>query len=421
MELKRRAMDAAGRMGRHVPIDSVQLFSFVASPAARTNPWPLYRSLHRRGGVIETKFGVTVVASHADANAILRHPDTSVREDLAEGLPADDGDDGPFSELMHRTLLFIDPPDHARLRRLVARAFTPKTVEQLRPAVEELVREMVDGVRPSGRADVVSELALPLPVAVICELLGVPRTERRRLLHWARDLAPRLDVSLFRDAGKERRGDDAARELVRFLGELIDDPHRRAPDGLISALVAVEEANDHLSRDEVIALCSLLLVAGFETTTNLISNGMLALLRHPEQLRRVREGDVEPAVMADELLRFDGPVQMTQRVPLVDLELATGTIPARRLVAVLVGAANRDPLVFTEPDRLDIGRTPNPHVAFGSGIHHCIGASLARLEVGVAVPALITSLPNLRLAARPRWRDTFVLRGLTTLPIAWDP
>lgn len=417
---KVRMLDLVGRAASHVPVDSARVFSFVSSPAVRAEPWRLYRRLHEIGGVLETRFAVTAVASHQDAQAILRHPETSVQERLAEGLPQSGEPEGDFERLMERTLLFIDPPDHARLRRLVSRAFTPRTVELLRPRVADMVDEMLLELRPRGTADVLPALALPLPVAVICELLGVLEPDRPAFVSWARDLAPRLDISLFRDAEKERRGDVAAAALERFLGELVDDPSRRDGDGLIASLVAVEESDDRLTRDEVIALCVLLLAAGFETTTNLIGNGLHALLRNPDQLERVRNDEVDPTVMVDELLRYDGPVQFTQRVPLVDLELHDRVVPARRLLAVLIGAANRDPAVFEDPDRLDVGRTPNPHLAFSSGIHHCIGASLARLEVGVALPAIVRALPELRLDGRPRRRDTFVLRGLTRLPVAWD-
>lgn len=417
---KRQLLDVAGRVGRHVPVDSVKLFSFIASPRVRTDPWSLYGRLHRAGGVIDTRFGATVVASHEDASTLLRHPDVSVRERLADGLPESDRVDGAYDVLIDRSLLFIDPPDHTRLRRLVSRAFTPRSIERLRPRVEAMVTDLVDRVRPLGRADVVGDLALPLPVAVICELLGVQEPDRPKFVHWARDLAPRLDVSLFRDAEKERRGDVAASELEAFFGELVDDPTRRASDGLVAALVEVEEEGDRLTRDEMISMCVLLLGAGFETTTNLIANGLLALLQNPDQLALVRDTDVDPTVMADELLRFDGPVQFTQRIPLVDIQLRNRIAPARRLMAILVGAANRDPSVFEDPDRLDVTRTPNPHLGLSSGIHYCIGASLARLEVGLVLPALVRGLPQLRLAGTPRWRDTFVLRGLSTLPVAWD-
>ena len=419
--IKRRALAAVGRAAAHVPIDAAQLFAFVASPVVRSDPWHLYARLHDRGPVRPTRFsGVWLVASHVGVDRILRSPVASVDESRATGLEPMDRT-SPFSTMVGRSLLFIDPPDHTRLRRLVSRAFTPRTVDVLRPRVEAMVAGRLARLRPAGSGDLLAELALPLPVAVICELLGVPERERERFLTWARHLAPRVDISLFRDEERNRRGDQAALELGAFLREIVDDPARRDPDGLLSQLVAVEENGDRLTRDEMVALAVLLLVAGFETTTNLIGNGVLALLQHPDELARVRDGDVDPATAVDELLRFAGPVQFTQRVVLDDVEIDDQVIPANTLVALLVGAANRDPNVFTRPNDLDVGRRPNPHLAFSVGIHHCIGAALARLEAAVAIPAILDALPDLRLAGRPQWRDTFVLRGLTALPVAWRP
>jgi cytochrome P450 len=416
--LKRQALAGAGLVAGRVPVDSAQLFAFMASPAVRANPWPLYRRLHQRGPVRPGPYDAWLVASHAGVKQVLRHPAASVDEWLAVGLTGT-RPTGPFSALMGRSLLWTDPPDHARLRQLVSRAFTPRRVDALRPRVESLIDDALARLRPLGSADLLAELAYPLPVAVICELLGMPGGERPRLLRWARHLAPRLDLSPFRDPEQNRLGDQAAVELAAFLDELIDDPSRRSPDGLLSALVAVEEAGDRLELAEVVSLCALLLVAGFETTANLVGNGLLALLRHPDQLARVRDGTVDPAVAVEELLRYEGPVQFTQRVLLEDLDVGGQHVPSRTLVALLIGAANRDPSVFADPDRLDVGRQPNPHLAFSSGIHHCLGAALARLEAAVTIPAVLRSLPGLRLAARPRCRDTFVLRGLRSLPVAW--
>jgi cytochrome P450 len=416
--LKRSALEAAGQVARYVPLDKVQLFAFIASSAVRSDPWALYRRLHERGAIRQGPYGAWLIGSHSGATQVLRHAATSVDESLAAGLPASDRTK-PFPALMRRTLLFTDPPDHARLRRLVSRAFTPRTVEGLRPRIEALVEARLDELCPAGEADLLSAFALPLPVAVICELFGVPEGDRARFLGWARHLAPPLDISLFRDAEKERLGDEAAIEIVAFLEELVGDASRRDPEGLLAALVAAEEEGDRLDRDEVVALCALLLAAGFETTSNLVCNGLLALLRHPDQLARLRDGSVDPAIAVEELLRYDGPVQLTLRVLLEDIEIDGHRLSGRSVVAVLIGAANRDPSVFDEPDRLDLHRDPNPHLAFSSGIHYCLGAALARLEAAIAIPAVLRSLPELHLASRPRWRDTYVLRGLRSLPVSW--
>ena len=416
--IRQRALAAAGAVARHVPSDRAKLFAFIANPTVRADPWSLYQRLHRRAPVRPGPYGTWLVASHQGVTTVLRHGATSVDESLATGLGGLERD-GAFTVLMEKTLLFTDPPDHARLRRLVSRDFTPRTVDALRQPVQSLVERSLAELRPAGSADLIAAFALPFPVAVICELLGVPESERERLAGWARHLAPRLDVSLFRDPEKERLGDEAAAELMRFLDDLVDDSDRRDADGLLAALVDGAGDDERLCRDEIVALCALLLVAGFETTTNLIANSIVTLLDLPDQLAALRDGEVDPAPAVEELLRHSGPVQFTQRVLLEDLDLDGHAIPARALVALLLGAANRDPAVFAEPDRVDLTREPNPHLAFSSGIHHCLGAALARLEAQIAVPAILRTLPNLRLAAPPRRRDTFVLRGFSTVPVRW--
>jgi cytochrome P450 len=414
-----KVLGPVGRLTSRLPSDTLQLLSFVASPAVRAEPWPLYRRLHARGPVRATPFGIWLAGSHSAVTTLLRHPDTSVDEARAVGL-GDFDRTLPFTALMSRSLLFLDPPDHARLRRLVARAFTPRTVAALRPRIEAQTDELVAGLAARGGGDLIAELALPLPVAVICDLLGVPTAERARFLQWARHLAPRLDIDLFRNETIERLGDQAATELAGLLDELIADPSRRDPDGLLAALVDVDDDGDRFTRDEIVSLCALLLVAGFETTTNLIGNGLHALLREPEELARVRDGEVDVACAVEELLRVSGPVQFTQRVLTADVSVDGHDIPGGTLVGLLIGAANRDPLVFADPDRLDVGREPNPHLSFSSGIHHCLGASLARLEAAIVLEAVLRHLPNVRVAARPSRRETFVLRGFTAMPLRWD-
>lgn len=416
---KKRVLAAAGSVARHLPFDQAQIFSFMASPAVRADPWALYQRLHRRAPVGPTRYGAWVIASHNGVETVLRHSATTVDESQAAG-PMGGGDrSSAFTRLMDRTLLFTDPPDHTRLRRLVSRSFTPRTIGSLRQPIERLVEESLARLRPAGSGDLIQEFALPLPVAVICELLGIPEAERPRFLTWARHLAPRLDISMFRDEEVERLGDHAATELVTFLDELIRQPDRRHPDGLLTTLVAAEDEDERLDRDEIIALCGLLLLAGFETTTNLIGNGVHALLAQPDQLTALRDGTVDAATAVEELLRHDGPVQFTQRVLLDELVLDGHVIPPRSFVALLIGAANRDPLVFDHPDALDLSRVPNPHLSFSSGIHYCLGAALARLEAQIAIPTVLRRLPDLQLAAAPTQRDTFVLRGFTSLPVTW--
>jgi len=420
--LKQRALATVGNVVRHVPHDGAQIFSFVASPKVRIDPWPMYQRLHRRGPNRPGPFGIWMVGSHAGITTVLRDAPTSVDESLAVGLPGGGGGDKvtPFGQLIDKTLLFTDPPDHSRLRRLVSRTFTPRTVDRLREPVGALVAERLAELRPRGRADLVADFALPLPVAVICELLGLPPSEHERFIGWGRALAPRFDIDLFRSEEVNQAGNEAATQLVRYFDDLLDHPERCDPEGLVPALVSAQDGDDRLDRMEVIALCALLLLAGFETTTNLIGNGILSLLKQPDQAAAWRDDRVDPARAVDELLRHDGPVQFTQRVLLEDFELDGHVIPERSLAALLIGAGNRDPKVFDDPDHLDLSRSPNPHLSFSTGIHHCLGAALARLEAELAVPALLRELPGLELDGRPRWRQTFVLRGCTELPIRWS-
>ncbi len=416
---KQRALASAGALARHVPVDPLQIFSFVASPKVRADPWGLYQRLHRRGPVRRGPFGVWIVASHAGVTRTLRELPTSVDEDLAVGLPQGSSVPSDFSALIDRTLLFTDPPDHTRLRRLVSRSFTPRTVEAMREPVTELAEQAVAGVRGRGAADLVTELALPFPIAVIAELLGLPEEDRDRFAGWARVIAPRLDISIFRDDAVDEAGNRGAREMAAYFEELLANPERLTDDGLLASLVAVEDDGDRLTRDELVAMCGLLLLAGFETTTNLVANSIHSLLHRPDALAAIRDGQVDMARAVDELLRHDGPVQFAQRVVLEDVELDGHQIPSHSLVALLIGAANRDPQVFDRPDDLVLDRHPNPHLAFSNGIHHCLGAALARLEAAVLIPALLRGLPELQLAGRPRWRETFVLRGFTRLPVRW--
>src|SRR5262245_40415841 len=416
--VKRRALAGAGAVARRLPSERAQLFAFAASPAARADPWRLYQRLHRNDPVRPTPIAAWIVASHAGVTDVLRHPETSVHASRADRAPPTTAP-GPLWELMQRTLLFTDPPGHGRLRRLVSRAFTPRTVEALRPRIEEKVDDTLARLRPRGSADLLAELALPLPAAVICDLLGIPSSERSQFLAWGRDFVPGVDVDLYVDRETRRRSDGAAVELDGFLHELIADPGRRDPGGLLAALLAVDDEGDRLTPDEITTMGVVLLVAGFETTANLVANGLLTLLRTPDQLALLRDGEVDPAVAVEELVRHDGPIQLVQRVLLTGLEIGGHRIPERTLVALLIGAANRDPRVFADPDRLDLRRAPNPHVAFSSGIHFCLGAALARLEAAVVLTAVLRTLPDLRLAGRPRWRPTFVVRGLQTLPVAW--
>jgi cytochrome P450 len=408
---------AAGRVLARVPLVRARLAGFVLSPAVRAEPWGLYARMQRVRPVMPTRLGATIVSRHADVTAGLRSRATSGVEAWAAAYAADDRT-GPFNRLIDSTMLFRDPPDHERLRRLVSRAFTPRRVAELRHAVEAAVDRRLDGLDPLGRADLVDTLAYPVPIDVIADLLGVPPRDRAPLRGWAAALATRLDLSPMRDAAGEEAGHRAAVALSDYLTEVARTPAMRQPGGLLEELVDAA-SDDRLTEAEAVASAALLLIAGHETTSNLLSAGLLALLRDERALADLRNG--APADTAvEELVRHTSPVQLTQRVLLEPADLSGHTVEAGELVVLLVAAANRDESVFADPHRLDLRRSPNPHLAFGTGIHACLGAALARLEAAVALPAILDRWPRLRLDGRPRWRPTFVLRGLSSLPVRWD-
>jgi len=313
-------------------------------------------------------------------------------------------------------MLDLDDPDHARLRALVSKAFTPRLIERLRGRIEALCEELLDDMKRKSGTDLVAGYALPLPATVIAELLGVPAEDHARFHRWSNRL---VSVSSGRDM---LRALPAALAFVRYLHKLVERRRADPQDDLITALIRAEEAGDKLSEDELLAMAFLLLVAGHETTVNLIASGTLALLEHPEQAEVIRHDPslVKPAV--EELLRYTSPVEMaTERYAREDVEIRDTTIPRGGLVLAVLGSANRDERHFEDPDALDLARDPNRHLAFGrGGVHHCLGAPLARMEGQIALNALLRRFPAARLAMAPetlRWRRGLFLRGLERLPL----
>jgi cytochrome P450 len=319
---------------------------------------------------------------------------------------------------MRSNLLYRDPPDHTRLRRLVSKAFTPRTVERLRPRVQAIADALLDAAAGRGGMDVIGEYAFPLPITVIAEMLGIPAADRERFRDWSDVLLTAIAPQPMGPAVVE-----AARGLRQYLEARFEE-RRRAPSGdLISGLLQAEEAGDRLGTEELQGMVYLLLVAGYETTVNLIGSGVLALLQHPGQLARLR-GD--PALLpsaVEELLRFCAPVMMsTLRYAAEDVALGGAVIPKGGMVFVVIGAANRDPARFASPDDLDITRAVNKHLAFGHGVHYCLGAPLARMEGEIALGTLLRRMPDLRLGVAPealRWRPNLILRGLVNLPVVF--
>src|SRR6266478_4600873 len=381
------------------------------------NPYPTYHRLRAEDPVHHNPLGFWVLTRYEDVLGALRDP-RFAKEAIAAFVAARFGIAPAGIGL---SMLDRDPPDHTRLRGLVSTAFTPRVVEMLRPHIQRIVDGLLERVETAGSMDLIEDFAYPLPVIVICELLGVPVEDRDRFKQWGLDIARGLDaIWLPPDSEVAARSVVSRRALSDYFRDLIS-ARRAAPRGdMLSALIAAEEAGDTLSEDELLATCILLLVAGHETTVNLIGNGTLALLRHTHELRRLRENPGLIASAVEELLRYDGPVQRTARIPSAAVAIGGLTIQAGEMVMPFIGAADRDPAHFPDPDRLDIARRDNRHVAFGLGIHFCLGAPLARLEGQIAINTLAQRLPKLALATdRPEYRHSLTLRGLKTLPVAF--
>ena len=396
------------------------------SPEHRADPYPAYRRWRENAPVAEIAPGFLVLSSHEACSEVLRDP--------AFG-HADPGDDeaGPLDGGRARSsrstmvdeqgrpvisFLGLNPPDHTRLRRLVSKAFTARTVAGLVPRVEEITAELLDAALEAGEVDLLGALAEPLPVRVISEMLGVPAGDHDRFAAWSHAMARGTDPAFLLPDELLDRIATAREEYVDYFRELAARRRRHPGDDLLSALVAVSDGGDTLTEDELLVTCVLLLTAGHETTVNLIGNGTLALLRHPDQLAALRADAAvaEPAV--EELLRYDSPVQLTVRQALEDTTVAGTPAPRGTVALVLVGAANRDPAAHTDPDRLDLTRPPTRHLAFGQGIHFCLGAPLARAEGRTALRELARRAPELRPAGEPVWKENITLRGLQNLPVA---
>jgi cytochrome P450 len=394
----------------------------LASPAFKANPYPFYARLRAEAPVwrvtLRDRRTAWLVSRYEDVARVLK--DDTFAKDKLNAMDPEQRAKTPwvpgFLKPLERNMLDLDDPDHARLRALVSKAFTPRLIERLRGRIEALCEELLDAMERESGTDLVAGYALPLPAIVIAELLGVPAEDHARFHRWSNRL---VSVS----SGREMlRALPAALSFVRYLRNLVERRRADPEDDLITALIRAEEAGDKLSEDELLAMAFLLLVAGHETTVNLIASGTLALLEHPEQTERLRRDPsfVKPAV--EELLRYTSPVELaTERYARKDTEIRDTRIPRGGLVLAVLGSANRDERHFEDPDVLDLARDPNRHLAFGrGGVHHCLGAPLARMEGQIALTALMRRFPGARLAMAPealRWRRGLFLRGLEKLPL----
>ena len=379
------------------------------------DPYPVYAALRARDPVHRSRLiNAWMFSRHADVDAILR-------DYRHFGNDPRDGTLSPRQRAMlppadEFTMLFLDPPDNTRLRALVNKAFTPKTVNALEPHIRSILATLLDDIEDPGAFDLMQAVAQPLPVIVIAEMLGVPPEDRPQFKVWSAQRARLLEPTIGR---REREaGAAASRAFDAYFRSIVEARRAEPRDDILSALVQAEDEGERLTERETLNMLRLLLIAGNETTANLIGNGTLALLRNPEQLRRLRDDPGLIPAAVEELIRFDSPVQTDFRRALADCEVNGFPVRKRDNIVVLLGAANRDPEMFENPDRLDVGRDQRSHLSFGRGIHHCLGAPLARLEGRIVLEMLLERFSEIGLlTARPRFHRTIVLRGLESLPL----
>ncbi|MER6267854.1 cytochrome P450 [Streptomyces sp900105755] len=390
-------------------------------PDFLADPYPAYAELRARGRV--QYFEPTnqwLVPHHADVSALLRdrrlgrtYQHRFTHEDFGRSAPAPEHE--PFHTLNDHGMLDLEPPDHTRIRRLVSKAFTPRTVERLQPYVARLAGELVDGLVRSGGGDLLTDVAEPLPVAVIAEMLGIPEADRAPLRPWSADICGMYELNPSEDtAAKAVR---ASVEFSDYLRELIAERRKEPGDDLISGLIEAHDEGDRLTEQEMISTAVLLLNAGHEATVNATVNGWYALFRNPAQLAALRADHSLVPTAIEELMRYDTPLQLFERWVLDEIEIDGTAIPRGAEIAMLFGSANHDPAVFHNPGLLDLTRRDNPHISFSAGIHYCIGAPLARLELAASMTALLERAPTLTLAAEPKRKPNFVIRGLEGLSV----
>jgi pimeloyl-[acyl-carrier protein] synthase len=399
--------------------DPVPLFG----PEMHHDPYPYYHKLRAIDPVYWSQRHQAWMVTGYDAVAAGLH-DTRLSSDRSPLFAemAGGGDDlKPFFSFLGKRMVFTDPPKHSRLRHLVSKAFTPHAVEAMRPHIQQVVDDLLDKVQDSGRIDLINDLAFALPATIIAEMLGVSPDNIRQLKQWSDKFIIFFNTHPSQISHQEyQTAHQAMQEMVEYFRAALPGIHQQPRPSLLETLFQAEQDGDRLSEEEVFANANLLMVAGHETTTNLIGNGMLSLLRHPDQMEMLR---ADPSLLSgaiEECLRHDNPVQFTNRVAQEDVVLGDKTIRQGQFVFLFVAAANRDPAHFPDPDRLDITREVHKHLAFGMGPHFCLGAPLARLEARIALETVLRRLANLRLATDAlEYREGFNLRGLKSLPLAF--
>ena len=420
-------LDGLRRTLRSLAIDAVTLPEYWRSgtaynplaPRVIQDPYPTYARLRSRSPAHRSRvLNAWVFTRYADVEAILRDYRRFSNVPTNRSLPP-----RQRSALPSRadwTMLFLDPPQHTRLRALVNKAFTPRAVAALEPHIRTIMGQLLDDIDDPSAFDLIAAVANPLPVIVIAEMLGVPTEDRERFKHWSDERARLLEPVITPE--ERKRALDAGESFDAYFKPVIEARRRAPQDDIVSALAQAEEEGDKLTAREVLNMLRLLLVAGNETTTNLIGNGLLSLLRNPEQLQLLQEDQSRIPAAVEELLRFDSPVQLDFRGVLEDCEVNGASLRRGDGAVLAIGAANRDPQVFDEPERLDVQRSRGSNISFGRGVHHCIGAPLARLEGRIALEVLLERYSSMRLLTdHPVFRRAIVLRGLESLPMAAVP
>ncbi len=399
---------------------AVDLFA-PSDPAFVAHPYDAYAALREGPRVAyDPRTDKWLVPRHADVDALLRdrrlgRTYLNVASHAEMGRPEEPLEHAPFWRVIRNGMLDVEPPDHTRLRRLVSRAFTPRTVERLRGTVQEITDRLVDDALEQGELDLLTAIAEPLPVTVIAEMLGVPQADRSRLRPWSADICGMYELD-----PSERTAATAVRaceEFGDYLVGLSRERRARPQDDLITALTQVVDDGDVLTEDELVGTCVLLLNAGHEATVGVTGNGWWSLFRNPGQLARLRADPSLLPTAVEELMRWDTPLQVFERWVLEDVEIGGVAVPRGAELGLLFGSANRDPEVFADADALDVGRDPNPHVSFGAGVHFCLGAALARLELQTSFGTVLRRMPRLELVEEPAWRPGYVIRGLQALRV----
>lgn len=391
------------------------------SPSFVADPYPAYEQLRAQGRVHWFEpTGQWLVPHYEDVSALLRdrrlgrtYLHRFSHEEFGRTPPPIEHE--PFHTLNDNGILDLEAPDHTRIRRLITKAFTPRTVARLEPTVQRLAAELVADLTRAGGGDLLADVAEPLPVAVIAEMLGIPETDRALLRPWSADICGMFELNP--SPATAERAVRASVEFSAYLRELIAERRKEPGDDLISALIAAYEEGDRLSEQEMISTCVLLLNAGHEATVNTTVNGWWTLFRHPEQLAQLRADHSLLPSAVEELMRYDTPLQMFERWVLDDIEIAGTVLPRGSELALLFGSANRDPARFENADLLDLARADNAHITFGAGIHFCLGAPLARIELAASFGELLRQAPTLRLVGEPQWKPGYVIRGVYELPV----